>query len=149
MHPNGLAHLTGGFAVEPSAQDDLRKCCILDFHAAQPGQVQPLLGGPISMRLTHTMEHHRSAKRALFDSTGTCHRAQYWLDGPQTADSSFPARKHAVASSGDLPSDRMPMVRLYAHLLLVPLFCVPKLSELIDHLSVKDKASSFTGSLVV
>jgi hypothetical protein len=42
---NDLAHLPGGFTVEFSAQDHLRKRLNLDFGAAQPGQVQPLLGG--------------------------------------------------------------------------------------------------------
>jgi hypothetical protein len=43
--PNDLAHLPGGFTVEPSVQDYLRKRRNIDFGAAQPGQVQPLLGG--------------------------------------------------------------------------------------------------------
>jgi hypothetical protein len=38
-----LAHLPGGFAAEPSAQAYLHKRRNIDFGAAQPGQVQPLL----------------------------------------------------------------------------------------------------------
>jgi hypothetical protein len=43
--PNDLTHLPGGFAAEPSAQAYVRKRRNPYFGAAQPGQVQPLLGG--------------------------------------------------------------------------------------------------------
>ena len=46
---NGLAHLPGGFAAEPSAQAYLHKRRNIDFGAAQPGQVQPLLSSGMSM----------------------------------------------------------------------------------------------------
>jgi hypothetical protein len=41
-----LAHLLGEFAVEPSGEVYLHERRNFDFGAAQPGQVQPLLGGP-------------------------------------------------------------------------------------------------------
>jgi hypothetical protein len=40
---NDLAHLPGGFAAGPSTQAYLHNRRTLDFGAAQPGQVQPML----------------------------------------------------------------------------------------------------------
>jgi hypothetical protein len=42
--PNDWAHLPGGFTDEPSGHDHLHKPRNFDFGAAQPGQVQPVLG---------------------------------------------------------------------------------------------------------